>query len=387
MSIFKNKRTPGQVSNEVKRDKSFRDNGWLRSAQNGEIVFTAPKRSVPIIDAAIIKLIRLTGGFHVECRDANVMKSMQKFLEEIDTGRGQKGISSFLDCYLDSMITCGRAVGEIVLRGRSDIAAVLCGNVSDIEIREGKTPLDFEICSYTEDGQLKNMPYQELLLFHAVQSRDRQSVRRVASQVNAVHVRHPDNDIQLSGTELGRAGNVRLRLFTSRRAMSLTGRTRRRQRADSQRVVRGECSPAKNGCDTRLRCGRRLLDIKVIGADNQVLDSEVPVRQILEQLVARTGIPPFMLGLSWSSTERMSSQQADIITSELTAIRRTLTPVVRRICDMWLKMHGEKAEYEIVWDDINLQDEVEEAHAELYRAQAEFYRKQARKENGKKEND
>ena len=38
------------------------------------------------------------------------------------------------------------------------------------------------------------------------------------------------------------------------------------------------------------------VDIKVIGADNQVLDSEVPVRQILEELVARTGIPPFLLG-------------------------------------------------------------------------------------------
>ena len=44
------------------------------------------------------------------------------------------------------------------------------------------------------------------------------------------------------------------------------------------------------------------VDIKAIGADNQVLDSEVPVRQILEQLIARTGIPPFMLGLNWSST-------------------------------------------------------------------------------------
>ncbi|MCQ4772004.1 serine/threonine protein phosphatase, partial [Intestinimonas massiliensis] len=60
------------------------------------------------------------------------------------------------------------------------------------------------------------------------------------------------------------------------------------------------------------------VDIKVIGADNQVLDSEVPVRQILEQLIAKTGIPPFLLGLSWSSTERMSTQQADMMTSEIT---------------------------------------------------------------------
>ena len=112
------------------------------------------------------------------------------------------------------------------------------------------------------------------------------------------------------------------------------------------------------------------VDIQVIGADAPVLDSEVPVRQILEQVVAKTGIPPFMLGLSWSSTERMSSQQADLLTTEITAIRRNLTPVVERICRLWLRMHGYGCGFQVVWDDINLQDQVEEARAELYRQQA-----------------
>ena len=116
------------------------------------------------------------------------------------------------------------------------------------------------------------------------------------------------------------------------------------------------------------------VDIKVIGADNQVLDSEVPVRQILEQLVARTGIPPFLLGLSWSSTERMSTQQADMMTSELTAIRRGLEPVVERICELWLALHGYDRRVAVDWEDINLQDLVEEARAELYREQAEELR-------------
>ena len=112
------------------------------------------------------------------------------------------------------------------------------------------------------------------------------------------------------------------------------------------------------------------VDIKVIGGDAPVLESEVPVRQILEQIVAKTGIPPFMLGLSWNSTERMSAQQADMLTTEITAIRRTLTPVVERVCRLWLRMHGFACGFEIIWDDINLQDEVEEAKAELYREQA-----------------
>lgn len=101
-----------------------------------------------------------------------------------------------------------------------------------------------------------------------------------------------------------------------------------------------------------------------------MLDSQVPVRQILEQLIARTGIPPFMLGLNWSTTERMSSQQADIMTSELTAIRRTLTPVVEKIAGLWLRMHGFACDFKVDWDEINLQDDVEEAKAGLYAAQA-----------------
>lgn len=57
------------------------------------------------------------------------------------------------------------------------------------------------------------------------------------------------------------------------------------------------------------------VDIKVIGADNQILDIQVPARQMAEQIVAKLGIPPFLLGLQWSTTERMSAQQADILTS------------------------------------------------------------------------
>ena len=95
------------------------------------------------------------------------------------------------------------------------------------------------------------------------------------------------------------------------------------------------------------------------------------MRQITEQLVARTGIPPFLLGLNWSTTERMSAQQADLMTSELTSIRRTLDPVIEKVCTLWLHMHGYACPVSAEWETINLQDAVEEAKAALYVAQAE----------------
>ena len=66
----------------------------------------------------------------------------------------------------------------------------------------------------------------------------------------------------------------------------------------------------------------------------------------------------------------MSGQQADIMTSEIAAIRRSLEPVVERICELWLRLRGFDDQVAVDWLDVNLQDEESEARAELYRAQA-----------------
>jgi hypothetical protein len=113
------------------------------------------------------------------------------------------------------------------------------------------------------------------------------------------------------------------------------------------------------------------VDIKVIGADGVILDTEIPVRQILEQMIAKLSIPPFLLGLSWSSTERMSAQQADILTSEIDYYRRLLEQPMLKIVRMHLALSGIDEQAKIVWDNVNLQDEESLARARLYNAQAQ----------------
>lgn len=97
--------------------------------QNGELqLYRAVREAVPVVDAAIYKLIRMTGGVRATCQDAAAQRQLQTFLRTVPTGRGQQGINAFLDCYLDSLLVCGRAIGEIVpARGGRDIAALLCG--------------------------------------------------------------------------------------------------------------------------------------------------------------------------------------------------------------------------------------------------------------------
>ena len=337
---------------------------------NGEIsLYREIREAVPIIDAAIIKIIRLTGGFSVNCRDKALEKELAEFLRTVNTGRAQRGIDSFLSGYLDSMITCGRGIGEIVLRDRREIAAILNGNPADIEIFEGKSPLDFKICTY--DGITpKPLPYQQLLLFTPYNP-EADSPYGVSLMRSMPFLTDILMKIYNSiGVNWERAGNVRYAVVYKPTGDILDKAYAKERSAQIAKEWSNAMQSTKSG-KVRDFVAVGDVDIRVIGADNQILDSEVPVRQILEQIVARTGIPPFMLGLHWSSTERMSGQQADILTSEITAIRRSLSPVIERICDMWFKLRGEKPEYKVVWDEINLQDAVEEARAELYRAQAE----------------
>lgn len=335
--------------------------------RNGEIqLYRAIREAVPVVDAALAKLVRLCGGVSVQCRDKQAQAGLERFLRTVPTGRGQRGIQSFLDCYLDSMLTCGRAVGEIVPeRSGRDIAAVLCANVSQLEIKEGDNPLEFTLCARGSDGTVRPLPRQELLLFTPFQPEADApygvSLMRSMPFLTEILLKI----YQTIGLNWERVGNVRF-------AVVCKGENDGMAEERCRRVAQEWSAAMQSGRDGALRdfVASGDVDIKVIGADNQILDSEVPVRQILEQLVARTGIPPFLLGLSWSSTERMSSQQADIMTSEIDAIRRSLTPVVERICELWLRLHGYDSRMEVIWDVVNLQDEETLAKAALYRAQA-----------------
>ena len=379
MGIFKKKPTAAENPVQIRSVNShpFSALNDYVPLHNGEIdLYRAVREAVPAVDAAVVKLIRLTGGFTVKMKDGRGEKRLNDFLMSVNTGRGQQGIDSFLYSYLDSMITCGRGVGEIVLNGDRDIAAVLCGDAGGIEIREKGSPLDFEICSYDNGGRLVPLKYQELLLFTPFKPETNNpygvSLLRSMPFLTEILLKIYNS----IGVNWERAGNVRYAVVYKPKSDSMERAYAKERSEQIAREWSAAMSASRSG-SVRDFVAVGDVEVKVIGADNQILDSEVPVRQIMEQLVAATGLPPVMLGFSWSTTERMSSQQADMITSELTAIRRSLTPVVRRICDLWLSLHGFRRDYEIVWDDINLQDAEGDAHAELYRAQAEYYRNQS----------
>ena len=373
MGFFRKKKGPGAAATpQIKRGDAhpFAVLGSYVPLQQGEArLYRAIREAVPLVDACIYKIIRLCGGVSAECSDPNASRELKQFLDQVDVGRGQRGINAFLNQYLDSMLVFGQAVGEIVpTADNREIAALLCGRTEDIQIREGEGPLDFALCAAGLSGQAEPLPRQELLLFTPFNPEAYapygvsllRSMPFLAELLSKIYY--------AIGVNWERMGNVRFAVVYK----PGDGEWERGMAQERSRQLASEWSRAMES--TRSGSVRDFVavgdvDIKVIGADNQILDSTVPIRQILEQLVAKTGIPPFMLGLSWSSTERMSAQQSDLLTTEMTAIRRSLTPAVEKVCRMWLRMHGYGCDCRVVWDDINLQDLLEEAKAGWYREQ------------------
>ena len=250
------------------------------------------------------------------------------------------------------------------------MVALLCADPEQVEVRLGDSPLEFRLCR-AGVGEGRELPWQELLLFTPFQPTGDSpcgvSLLRSMPFLAGILLKI----FQTTGQNWERAGNLRFAVIC-------------RPGEGEEPFAQERCQQVAQEWSAAMQAGRAGsvrdfvavgdVDIRVIGADGPVLDSQVPVRQILEQLVARTGIPPFMLGLSWSTTERMSAQQADLLTSEITAIRRCVEPALQRVAELWLRLHGFQPQAEILWEDIDLQDIVEEARAELYRAQAAHLR-------------
>ena len=350
--------------------------GFVPLGAGEEQIYRQLREAIPVLDAAVGKLIRLSGGFDVRCRSRESQEKLEKFLREMPCGRGQIGINSFLSGFMDSLLVYGRSIGEMVV-DRGHLRAVCWGDVTELQVVEGDSPLDVQLWGPDGKGRMAALPYQHLLLFTTLNPeaahpygvslfRGMPFLAEILMKIYAT-----------IGSNWERAGNVRYSVICKNAENMDPGMVQERGKQMASEWSRA-MEDAKTGT-VRDFVAVGDVEIKVIGGEAPILDSQVPVRQVLEQLIAKTGLPPFLLGLNWSTTERMSNQQADILTSELWALRRTVEPVLQKICKTYLALEGLDDRVNIEWNDISLQDITEEARAELYKAQAMKYRAEANK--------
>jgi len=370
MGLFRNKQPQKRSTTVMLQSARQNENicNGLKPYENN--LYDSLRSAVPVIDAALCKIVRLTGGYRLISSDESMQEMLNYFVDEVNVGLTGKSLNSFTDSFLDSLLTYGNAIGEILLDSDTRrIVGLFNGNVNDIEIQNGSSPEEKIFSIREENGDKTILQNPELLVFSSINTQSGQtygtSVLKGLPSLSSVLMRI----YECIGQNYDRAGNVRYavtynpgddpseKAFAKDRAMQIA-----KEWSDGMNASR-------NG-EIRDFVAVGDVSIKVIGSENQLIDTNIPVRQLLEQIVSKLSIPPFLLGLNWSSTERMSAQQADILTSELEYYRRRITPVIKKIGTAFLRTCGSNADVTVEWDNINLQDEVALADARLKNAKA-----------------
>lgn len=336
------------------------------------------RATVPIIDAAVYKLVRLTGGFTVEARDERFSKELTDFIKSVKSDAGSVSLQSFIDAYFEQLLCYGTAVAEMLTDSDDRVAYLYNAPINAVAFR--RNPNDFRKIDICRNDGFDDVPVsnQQKLLYSTLNpeagSLTGNSILHGLPFVSEILVKI----LNAVGANWERVGNVRFAV-TYNPGTELSSKAYAKERAMQIAEQWGEAMKSGEARDF-IAVGD--VDIKVIGADNQVLDSEVPVRQILEQIVSKLGLPPFMLGLSWSTTERMSQQQADALTTELEHYRRILTPVIEKICNTHLRGFGYTGGVDVIWNDITLKDTLDEANAAYLNAKTQQINLQLKTQGG-----
>ncbi len=351
---------------------TFNSNNFLGEdllSNSNNHIYRKIRNYIPIVDAAFEKIEKITGSFKFKCKGKKEENFLNNFAQNIKVGHSMIGLNSFLQVYLDSLLMYGNAVGEIVLDKNYNIKALYNANIDDVILVLGKNGLEVDIYVKGENLNPVKTKNNEFILFSSLNPKPGQ-VKGKSILTSLPFV----SDILMKiynaiGENFDRVGNIRFSINYKPKDSEVDEAYVQERAQIIAKEWSEAISSSKNGqIKDFITVGD--VEIKAIGADNQILECQIPARQMVEQIVAKLSIPPFMLGLSWSTTERMCEQQSRFFIEEINFYRRLLNPIILKIANCALRLNGFCDSPKVCWSNLNFDDEYKSAKVKLLNAQA-----------------
>ncbi|WP_295070426.1 hypothetical protein [Ruminococcus sp.] len=206
MKLFQKKNTPKTAPGLISTQRSCCEKFALPAAVQPceKKLYDRLRYAVPVIDAAIMKIIRLTGGFRVISSDERYQQELDDFLANVPVGLTGRSIGCFADNFLDSLITYGSAAGEIVPDSEEQrIAGLWNGDVSRIRLSAGADPFSRSYTVIALDGSSRKLTHPERILYASLTGGN--SLLRGLPSLSGILMRI----YECIGQNFDRAGNVR----------------------------------------------------------------------------------------------------------------------------------------------------------------------------------
>ena len=324
-------------------------------------LFSVIREQIPFMDSAILILTRLIGDFRIETYGKENLKTkIDTFNENVQVNWYDQGIWSFKEELSDSAFEAGMGFGELIpLASMTDVHRLkTCKATSFCWLKKGEQLI---LASYQDNRLPKEIEDERFVYYLAWDKRQGHPQGKsllyscvTNSQAYLRWVKSFENNVWRFGDP-----SIAVELKMNKDEMpadydyytnSISGQLQ--ELWQNRKVGKvGDVIGGIPGGD---------VNFKTLGADAPLQEYDFSVRNILEGLVSKTGLPPEFLGLSWSSTERMSQYKADKLQATIQQQRRRLTPILKRIIDTYLILTNSAGEkWDLVWNEILLLDESE----------------------------
>jgi len=335
------------------------------------------RESIPVIDAAIWRLVALDGHIVVKGKTAALVREIEEWLYNVPVNDVQKGLQAFHQGISNEAFEQGFGLGEFVTdKARRDIIGLRVADSKTIKFsrEEGKGLRLYQ----KGDGDIAERELRpENLLYFCVQAENQnpygtplfrscefvsKALVTMQNSVKNVWERFGDPSFSVIYKTSKKDG---VDLADRRKAIADELNTALRAKAE------GKSADFVRAIDTNSE-----IEIKVLGADGQVLELEVPARHMLEQIIAKSGLPAWMLGMHWSTTERLSNAEVEVLLADITTRQAAKMPLFYNLVRTLLLLRGrtwKEGDWWLEWGQVNLHDLVQQAQARFLNAQADMY--------------
>ncbi len=334
------------------------------------------RETMPIIDAAIWKLVSLDGHIVVKGKNAALVEEIQEWLYNVPVNDVQKGLQAFHQGLSNEAFEQGFGLGEFLVdKKRRDIIGLRVADSKSIKFQRQANGLG--IFQKVKGDNLERELNPATLVYFSIQNENQnpygtplfrscEFVSKVLATMNNsllnVWERFGDPSFEI--------------IYKTSKADGADHEARRvKIQEDFARAMRAK-RDGQSADFVRAIDKNSDITVKVIGADGQVLELETPARHILEQIVAKSGLPPWMLGMHWSTTERLAHYESEMLLADVATRQAAKMPHFYNLVRTLLLLRGrtwKQGDWWLEWEQVNLHDQVAQAQARFLNAQADMY--------------
>jgi hypothetical protein len=347
-------------------------NPWYRVPQAQNLrLYEQLVETIPVLNAALTRIVQLVGTPHIEAED-DVKAELQEWMDNVVVNRIQTGFNNWFSTWCFDHLLYGRAHTEIILpKNRKDIYALQPLHTRTIELRPDPDLYSIQIVQILAmrgmwvelnkrliltalhdvrgdlpqgNSLLFGLPFVGEIFTSMLKDHKRIWERFGTPSYHVAYKPPPD----LADPTGSRSQNF-LALIMNQWNQMMTNR------------ANGDVQDYATAGD---------VTVSVIGAAGEALEFVKPLQEIIAQMIAKTGLPPFLLGMQWQTTESMSSVEGGLLSQMVAAIRGHMEPEMKYLFGLRQLLAGKSDKLKISWEAPTLIDLMETARAETFNAKA-----------------